>query len=391
MSTMKSAFGSNPYKFGLFGANCAGGMTLSAAPERWGADWDQIVDVYRMADAAGIEFILPIAKWRGLGGKADMWGRSFETFTHSAAAGAITRHIGVFVTAHVPIIMPAFAAKAITTIDHVTHGRAGLNIVCGWNPDEFDIHGATIDSKRRYEQGLEWFRIYAKMCEGGPPFEWNGEFYKLRGVATDPLPLQRPRPPVMSAGISSAGRDFAAQAADILFTSLPDLAEAPQLIRGVQQAAATQGRSTEVYTQTQIVCRPTRKEAEDFYHYFAEEQADEEALEYFRRQKLGVVEKNSKESAHYARPHANRFTEGSGKRYAGLFPGMHAVVGAPDDVVEELARLKATGIAGSALVFLNYLSEMPLFVQEVLPRMQRVGLRHPMTQRDFAGPIREAS
>ena len=56
---------------------------------------------------------------------------------------------------------------------------------------------------------------------------------------------------------------------------------------------------------------------------------------------------------------------------------MHAVVGEPDDVVEELKRLKATGIAGSALVFLNYLVEMPFFVQEVLPRMERAGLRHP--------------
>ncbi len=198
-------------------------MTLSAAPERWRADWDDIVQVYQLADAAGIEFILPIAKWRGLGGKADMWGRSFETFTHSAAAGAITKRIGVFVTAHVPITSPAFAAKAITTIDHVTHGRAGLNIVCGWNPDEFDIHGATIDSNRRYDQGLEWFKIFAKMCAGEEPFDWDSEFYKLRGVATDPLPVQRPRPPIMSAGISSAGREFAAQAADILFTSLTDL------------------------------------------------------------------------------------------------------------------------------------------------------------------------
>ena len=235
---MTNFFGSNPYKFGLFGANCAGGMTLSAAPERWRADWDDIVQVYQLADAAGIEFILPIAKWRGLGGKADMWGRSFETFTHSAAAGAITKRIGVFVTAHVPITTPAFAAKAITTIDHVTHGRAGLNIVCGWNPDEFDIHGATIDSNRRYDQGLEWFKIFAKMCEGEEPFDWDGEFYKLRGVATDPLPVQRPRPPIMSAGISSAGREFAAQAADILFTSLTDLEQAPRLIAGVQQAAA---------------------------------------------------------------------------------------------------------------------------------------------------------
>ena len=201
---MAHFLGSNPYKFGLFGANCAGGMTLSAAPERWRADWDEIVELYRLADDAGIEFILPIAKWRGLGGDADMWGRSYETFTHSAAAGALTKRIGVFSTAHVPSRLPAFAAKAIATIDHVTHGRAALNIVCGWNRDEFDIHGATIDGELRYEQGLEWFRIYAKILEGGPPFDWTGEFYKLRGV-TDPLPLQRPRPPIMSAGFSPQG------------------------------------------------------------------------------------------------------------------------------------------------------------------------------------------
>ena len=376
---MRNRFGSNAYKFGLFGANCAGGMTLSAAPERWRAEWDEIAEVYRLADEAGIEFILPIAKWRGLGGKADMWGRSYETFTHSAAAGAITRRIGVFVTAHVPITTPAFAAKAIATIDHVTHGRAGLNIVCGWNPDEFDIHGAKIDYARRYEHGLEWFNIYAKMCEGDAAFDWDSDFFKLRGVATDPLPLQRPRPPVMSAGISSAGREFAAQAADILFTSLPSLEETPQLIRSVQQAAARYGRATEVYTQTQVVCRPTRKEAEDFYRYFAEEQADEEALAYFRRQKLTMVGKSAGEYQHYQQEPKKRSAEAAGKPYPGIFPGMLPIVGNPDDVVEKFKQVSATGIAGSALVFLNYLSEMPFFVQEVLPRMERAGLRHPQT------------
>jgi hypothetical protein len=42
-------------------------------------------------------------------------------------------------------------------------------------------------------------------------------------------------------------------------------------------------------------------------------------------------------------------------------------------------------------VFLNYLSEMPLFVQEVLPRMERAGLRHPLSQQAEFNPIREAS
>jgi FMNH2-dependent dimethyl sulfone monooxygenase len=369
-------FGSNPYKFGLFGANCGGGVTLSTAPERWQAEWDDIVKLYQLADTAGIEFILPIAKWRGLGGKADIWGRSFETFTHGAAAGAVTKTIGVFVTAHVPIVTPAFAAKAISTIDHITHGRAGLNIVCGWNQDEFDVHGVSIDGNRRYDQGLERFKIYAKVLEGGAPFDWDGEFYKLRGVVTDPLALQRPRPPVMSAALTATGRQFAAQAADILFTSIPDLEQAPRIVRSVHDDAAKYGRRTEVYIQTQFVCRPTRKEAEDFYYYFAEEHADRDALDYFRRQRLASLSRGSEPTDMPSeRPPTNRFAKATGKSYSGLFPGSYPIVGAPDDIVEELVKLHDTGVVGSTLVFLNYLQEIPFFVQEVLPRMERIGLR----------------
>jgi FMNH2-dependent dimethyl sulfone monooxygenase len=371
---MSAFFGGNAYKLGLFGANCGGGMTLSSAPERWRARWEDIERLYRMADDSGIEFILPIAKWRGLGGEADMWGRSFETFTHGAAAGAITKRIGIFVTAHVPLVSPAFAAKAIATIDHVTRGRAGLNIVCGWNPDEFGVHGVAIDGERRYEQGLEWYRIYAKIFEGGAPFDWDGEFYKLKGVVTDPLPVQRPRPPVMSAGASGAGRQFAAQAADMLFTSSPDLEQTPRIVRTVREDAARLGRETAVYIQTQIICRPTRREAQDFYRYFAEEHADRDALEYFRRQRLSTLSKDTRPAdVPYGKP--NRFTMGTDKAYAGLFPGVTPLLGTPDDVVGHMQKLHAAGISGSALVFLNYLDEMPYFVAEVLPRMVKAGLR----------------
>ena len=117
----------------------------------------------RIADDAGLEFILPVAKWRGFQGKANIYGRSFETLTHGAALGALTKRIAIFSTVHVPLVTPAFGAKAIATIDHVTHGRAGLNIVCGWNQEEFDLHGVTIDQDRRYDHGLEWFRVWSRL------------------------------------------------------------------------------------------------------------------------------------------------------------------------------------------------------------------------------------
>ena len=151
-------FGPNRFKLGVFSANCDGGLTMSLAPERWPCEWDDIAAMSVLADEAGLEFILPVAKWRGYQGKANVYGRSFETLTHGAALAALTKRIAIFSTVHVPLVTPAFAAKAIATIDHISHGRAGLNIVCGWNQNEFDLHGVTIDPDTRYDHGLEWFR-----------------------------------------------------------------------------------------------------------------------------------------------------------------------------------------------------------------------------------------
>jgi FMNH2-dependent dimethyl sulfone monooxygenase len=370
-------FGPNRFKLGLFNANCDGGFAISKAPERWRANWDDIVKISLMADEAGIEFILPVAKWRGLGGEADNLGCSFETLTHSAAIGALTKRIAMFVTIHVPVMTPAYTAKALTTIDHATHGRAGLNIVCGWNQEEFDVHGVTIDAERRYDQGLEWYRILAKLLKGGEPFDWDGEFYKLRGLTTNPLPLQKPMPPVMSAGFSHQGRDFAAQASDLLFTSVSSLDRAPMIVKSVNDYAARYGRTIPVYTSSHIVCRPTRQEAEDFYYYFAEEMADRASLDHMRKQKAATMGKDTpKEERMDLNPQAH--TRLRGKIYPGTFPGSYTFVGSPDDIVDEMVQLEAAGLRGAAITFLDYIADMPYFLQEVLPRMERAGLREKL-------------
>ena len=366
--------GPNKFKLGLFNSNCDGGFAISKAPERWSCEWDDVVKASVMADEAGIDFILPVAKWRGLGGEADNLGRSFETMTHSAAIGAVTKRIGLFATIHVPIVTPAFAAKSIATIDHVTHGRVGLNIVCGWNQDEFNVHGVTIDPDHRYDQGLEWFKIYAKLLEGGPLFDWEGQYYKLRGLTTNPLTVQRPHPPVMSAGLSPKGRDFAAQAADLLFTSVSNIERAPAIIKSVQDYAARYGRRIAVYTTCHIICRPTRQDAEDFYYYYAEEMADRESLEYIVRQKEATAGNDtSKAERPDTNPEAN--TRKRGKIYPGTFPGCYTIVGTPDDVADEMIEMSQAGLAGASICFLDYLAAMPYFIQEVLPRLERAGLR----------------
>ena len=367
-------FGPNRFKLGVFSANCDGGLTMSLAPERWRANWDDIVAMCQMADAAGMEFILPVAKWRGYQGKANVYGKSYETLTHGAAIGALTKRICVFSTIHVPLVTPAFAAKALATIDHITHGRAGLNIVCGWNQEEFDLHGVTIDQDTRYEHGLEWWKIWAKLLEGGPEFDWDGEYFHLKRLQTDPVSIQRPRPLVMSAGFSPAGRSFAAQASDALFTNMTDLEQASGMLTNVAQYTAPYGRTLPVYAMSHVVCRPTRREAEDFFHYFAEEMADGEGQKYYRRNRGATVGSGN---TIIARPFENRFMRATGKKFDGAYPGSYPFVGTPDDIAAEMARMSEAGLAGTSVAFLDYLKEIPYFIQEVLPRLQRLGLRGP--------------
>ena len=366
-------FGPNRLKLGIFSANCDGGLTMSLAPDRWKADWDDIAAMCRIADDAGLEFILPVAKWRGYQGKANIYGRSFETMTHSSAIAALTKRICVFSTIHVPLVTPAFAAKAIATIDHVSHGRAGLNIVCGWNQEEFDLHGVTIDQDTRYDHGHEWFQIWSTLLEGGPEFDWNGRFFKLKRLETNPVSVQRPRPIVMSAGFSPKGRDFAATAADALFINMTEIDQAPGLLADVKALTERHGRPLSVFTMSHVVCRPTRREAEEFFHYFAEEHADVDGQAYYRRQRGAKAGTSTGEQV--ARPFVNRLQRATGKKFDGGYPGAFPLVGTPDDVAGELAGIANAGLAGTSIAFLDYLKEIPYFVTEVLPRLERLGLR----------------
>jgi len=167
------------------------------------------------------------------------------------------------------------------------------------------------------------------------------------------------------------------RAADVLFTTMSELDQAPDLLADINSYVARGGRRVDIYTMSHVVCRPARREAEDFYHYFAEEMADVEGQAYYRRQRGPVV----KDAAgnEIRRPLVNRFMRATGKRYDGAYPGTLPLVGTPDDIVADMVQMSATGLAGTSVAFLDYLKELPYFVQEVLPRLERLGLREQIS------------
>ena len=150
----------NRFKLGLFGMNCSGALSLTKVPERWDASWENNVKAAKMADDAGLEFLLPIGRWHGYRGEMDTQGTTFETLTWACGLLAKTTGITTFGTLHVAFINPVFAAKQMVTADHIGHGRFGLNIVTGWNPGEFGMMGVALNSHdERYAYSQEWLDI----------------------------------------------------------------------------------------------------------------------------------------------------------------------------------------------------------------------------------------
>src|SRR2546428_10130431 len=96
----------NRLKIGLFGSNCSSGRAVTTVPERWSGSWPDNLRLARMADEAGIDFLLPIARWKGYGGDTDYQGATLETLTWAAGLFASARPITGFGALPGPLFNP---------------------------------------------------------------------------------------------------------------------------------------------------------------------------------------------------------------------------------------------------------------------------------------------
>jgi alkanesulfonate monooxygenase SsuD/methylene tetrahydromethanopterin reductase-like flavin-dependent oxidoreductase (luciferase family) len=362
-------YNANTLKIGVFGANCSSSRTATTVPERWTASWPDCLALGKMADEAGIDFMLPIGRWKGYGGDTDFHGTTLETVTWACGLLAATKQITVFGTVHAPLFHPLIAAKEFVTADHIGAGRFGLNIVAGWNEGEFEMFGVSQRAHDdRYEFAEEWLRVVRRAWEEEEQFDFKGQFFDLRGVRAKPKPCGGTRPLIMNAGSSKAGQAFALRNCDAFFTatgaSRASLDGAAKRVQDVKGEARSFGKEIEVYTIGQVICRPSQQEAEDYHHYANVENADWGAIE--RMLALRGITPQNTAAEDYA---------GKRKFFASHSIGGYPFVGTPDRIAEELAAISRSGVRGIALSFVNYLDELPYFRDEVLPRLVRLGVR----------------
>ena len=357
-------FNDQKMKLGLFGTNCSHGLTMTHAPTTYKVTWEHTKEIAQRADELGFEALVPIARWRGFGGTTNFNGNCYETYTWAAGLSEATNNIAIFATSHLPTVHPIVAAKAAVTIDHISGGRFGLNLVMGWFSPEMDMfHGAQREHDQRYAFGQQWLDLVQKLWSEPGSFDFEGDFFSGENLEAYPKPHQAPRPVLINAGNSPSGVEFSARNVDINFASLDTLENMAQYTKNIRHKAREEyGRDISTMTYGLVVARDTEAEAKQAFQSVIDN-GDWEAA----GNVMKVAGMESQSFNEQIKAFQERFIAG----WAG-----YPVVGSPEQVVEELGRLNETGMDGMIMGFLDYNEEMKYFGERILPLMKEAGLRN---------------
>jgi FMNH2-dependent dimethyl sulfone monooxygenase len=359
-----------PFLLGLFLPIHNGGWTMSTLPR--GTDWtfDYNARLTRRAEALGFDLVFGPAHWLskgGFGGETHYRETSLDAFIAASALASITERVLLVSTLHILYgpWHPLHVAKFGATLDHIARGRWGLNVVTGFRKDEWAMFGQQqIEHGKRYDMANEFVEILLRLWSEDENYSHDGAYWKTTNAFVTPKP-EYGRPVLVSATSSAAGIASAVRHADLVFITSPAgaqiepaLAALPPLNKAVKDGAAAIGRSVRTLINPLILCRDTEREARAVYQSILD-RADEGAIE-------GFFQSHATGDSQSWRGH---------ERAERTVGGNIQIVGTPEQVVEQLLRLKAAGCDGIQICFFDYESELEYFGARVLPLMHQAGLR----------------
>ncbi len=291
------------------------GASLQSWNETWsgqgGTEWmtpDLFVDLARAAERACLDCVM----FEDTAMIPDVYGGSMEfylkrgftapkhdPFPYLPLMGAATRHIGLAATASTSFYPPYTLARLVSTIDHLTGGRAGVNLVTSSSLRAMQNYGLEdlIPHATRYRMAEEWMEAVSALWESWDadalvmdeasgtyidhtkvrPINFEGEFFKTRGPLNI-VAAPQGRPVVFQAGGSPAGRAFGARHADIVMAdavTVDKMKSYRQNIRDLRTEAGLNPDHTKVLYLVRLFLGETEDEAKAKHQrYRDQEEAD---------------------------------------------------------------------------------------------------------------------
>jgi FMNH2-dependent dimethyl sulfone monooxygenase len=359
-----------PFLLGLFLPIQSGGWSPSSLPRSTSWDFDYNARLTKRAEDLGFDLAFGLAQWIGKGGTGGairFREQSLDPFITATSLAPITSRIILISTVHVLYgpWHPLYLAKFGATIDHISGGRWGLNVVTGFVPREARMFGnEQIDHDKRYEMAAEFTEQMTALWASEDNLSIEGRYWRMTDALVTPKPKYG-RPLLVNASSSPAGIAYAAQHSDLVFITSPGggrvdaaIAALPKLNTEIKTKAGEFGRQVKTIINPMIVCRPTEREARAYYDSIVDA-ADVGAIE-------GFLERRASGDA------IGWKTDLGAYRAVG---GNMQIVGSPEQVVDRFVQLKQAGCDGVQLTFFDFAADLDYFGQAIVPLMQQAGLR----------------
>lgn len=327
-----------------------------------------------------------------------------------SAMAAVTRHLGFGLTANLTYEAPYLFARRLSTLDHLSQGRVGWNIVTGYLDSAARAMGLAQQPEhdRRYDQADEYLQVLYKLLEGSwaddavvadreqriyarpdkvRKVQHHGEFYKVDGYhLCEPSPQRTPV--LFQAGSSQRGLGFAGQHAECVFISAQDKTAARAQVEQVRAAASAAGRdpqAVKVFMGITVIVAATEQQAQAKHADYLQHASAEAGVAHFAAS-TGI------DFAAYALDEPIPFSQGNAIQSATRqlqgnawtrrrLLQQHAlggryvkVVGDPEQVAEQLiAWLDETGLDGFNLTRTVTPESFEDFIDLVVPQLQQRG------------------
>ncbi|TCW84435.1 LLM class flavin-dependent oxidoreductase [Burkholderia sp. SRS-46] len=369
-SPVSRAF-AQPLMLGLFLPIQAGGWSASTLPRTTDWSFDYNAALVEKAEALDFDLVFALSQWLPKGGYGGVFdGQALDSFMTLAALTARTERIILAATSHVLYgpWHPLHFAKFTATLDHISRGRWGINVVTGHRAVEHEMFGwQRIAHDRRYQLAAEFLDAVRQLWAQPDNFSYEPALssWRLNGAFVTPKPRYG-RPLLINATGSDAGIAFAARYSDVVFITSPagpdiepTLAVLPAHTARVKAAAAAHGRTIRTLINPLVICRETAADA--------------------RAYRDAIVAHADEGSFHRFDSDAHAWRGGFEQRAqaaARAIGGNISITGSPQEVADYIVRLHRAGIDGVQLSFYDFQPDLDFFGQRVLPLLREAGLRN---------------
>jgi dimethylsulfone monooxygenase len=333
--------------------------------------FDYNAEVVKKADALGFEIAFSRTQWLPKGGYDGE--ASLDSFTALGAMAAITKNILLISTIHVLYgpWHPLHLAKIGATLDHISGGRWGINIVTGHRAIEHEMFGwQRIEHDKRYEMSAELLDVLHRLWSDPENYSHEGKLnpWRLNNAYITPKPRYG-RPILVNATGSPAGIDFAARYSDLVFITSPGgshidsaLDTLPAHIAAIKARGRALGRELKTIINPMIISRDTEAEAQAYVDAIIAGKPPVTGVSFGHR-------------GYDSDAHAWRGRSDPSHKQGLNLGGNIEIIGTPEQVVEKLAGLKAAGIDGVQLNFYDFKDDFDYFAERILPLLKQAGLR----------------